>query len=62
LLFEWNLPGDPSVDIDLGRMRGSFHSLQEDGTEIERDFDLDEPKKWSALFGFLVERLRGPFA
>ncbi|MBI3130539.1 MAG: hypothetical protein HYZ13_04210 [Acidobacteria bacterium] len=57
LLFEWNLPGDPSVDVDLSAMRGYFHSFGADQREVEQDFNLGNENDWKGLFDFLQHHL-----
>lgn len=57
LLFEWNLPGDPSLDVDLSSMQGYFHSFGVDQIEVEQDFDLKSDSDWNSLFDFLQHHL-----
>lgn len=57
LLFEWNVAGDPSLDIDTQEMVGYFHSFGIGMGEIERNFALKNDDGWKDLFGFLQENL-----
>lgn len=57
LLFEWNLLGDPSVDIDLTTMQGYFHSFGADQADVERDFTLRDEADWKGLFDLLQQHL-----
>jgi hypothetical protein len=59
LLLEWNLPGDPSIDLDLQSMSAAFHALSAGGDEVEQTFVLDHPEKWQHLFVFLSKQLPG---
>jgi hypothetical protein len=58
LLFEWDAPGDPSVDLRLDSMRATFHSFQAGETEIEREIPLTTDAAWSQFFALLNERLQ----
>lgn len=57
LLFEWDVPRDPSVDLQLDSMRADFHAFQPDETEIKREFSLMSDEAWMQFFAFLNERL-----
>jgi hypothetical protein len=57
LLFEWTLPGDPSVDLHLDTMRAAFHAFQPAESEIERDFLLTSNHAWNQFFDFLSRAL-----
>ena len=57
LLLEWNVPGDPSVDLHLASMRAAFHVFQPDDTEIEREFILTSTDDWAQFFTFLNKTL-----
>jgi hypothetical protein len=57
LLFEWDSPGDPSVDLDLETMRGAFHAAPPDGMETEREFALTTGQAWKEFYEFLSEKL-----
>ena len=52
LLLEWELPRDPSLEIDLKARRAKFHALDED-EEVEAEFALAGEGSWNALFSFL---------
>jgi len=62
LLLEWNLPGDPSIDLDLQSMSAAFHVFAADGEEVEVAFVLNLPDKWKELFSFLSKQLAGQLA
>jgi hypothetical protein len=53
LLMEWNLAGEPSVDMDLVVERASFHAFGPDGEDIEEDFNLGNDEDWTRLWSFL---------
>lgn len=57
LLLEWAAEGDPSLDIELGRLEASYHAFGPDETDIERDFTLDT-EGWQALFAFLADNIK----
>jgi hypothetical protein len=57
LLFEWALPGDPSVDLRLDTMQAAFHIFQPSEKEIEREFRLTSDHAWGEFFHFLTETL-----
>lgn len=57
LLFEWDISGTPSVDLNLGSLRAYFHQFKEDGTENERELALSSNEEWKLFFGFLSETL-----
>jgi len=59
LLFEWPLPGDPSVDLYLDTMQAAFHAFLPTEKEIERDFLLTSTHAWMQFFDFLSRTL-GP--
>jgi hypothetical protein len=58
LLLEWNVPGDPSVDIDLASLDAEFHAFQPDGSEIEQSFSLASDSDWRGFLNFLSSRLQ----
>lgn len=58
ILFEWELPGDPSVDLSLSRLVAEFHSFGADDLEIECDFELSDENAWNRFFAYLSEQLR----
>lgn len=58
LLFEWEVSGSPSLDIDLKLQIAEFHSFGFEN-EIERTFNLREENAWAELFGFLQEQFGG---
>jgi hypothetical protein len=53
LLLEWNVPGSPSVDIDLASLMAEFHAFTPDDGEIEKTFDLSASEQWKGFFYFL---------
>jgi hypothetical protein len=57
LLFEWALPGDPSVDLDLSSMQAAFHVFLSSQDEIEREFGLITDHAWDEFFDFLGKTL-----
>ncbi len=57
LLFEWDMTGSPSVDLELASLRAEFHMLAPDGSDVERDFTLNTDDDWREFFGFLVENV-----
>ncbi len=52
LLFEWNWPNNPSIDIDLNNLV-SFHVFVLGEEDLELDFDLSESAVWDELYGLL---------
>jgi hypothetical protein len=58
LVLEWDVPGDPSVDLHLDSMRAAFHAFQPDATEIEQEIPLTNEASWNEFFTFLNERLQ----
>jgi len=57
LLFEWDLPGCPSIDLCLSDSRAEFHAFTEPDGELEREFLLSSDKEWKDFFEFLIEQL-----
>ena len=57
LLFEWDVPGSPSVDLELASMRADFHAFLPGGGDLEQDFSLTTDEDWKAFFTFLDENL-----
>jgi hypothetical protein len=57
LLFEWEMPGTPSVDLDLASLKAEFHAFGENGEDIERTFDLSEPPAWGEFFAYLQDNI-----
>jgi len=53
LLLEWDVPGDPSLDLDLDSMHAAFHAFLPHEQEIEREFVLQDDDAWGQLFGLL---------
>ncbi len=60
LLFEWDLPGDPSLDLHLDDMKADFHAFRADETEVEHQFSLTDEEAWEQFFAFLNENLERP--
>ncbi len=60
LLFEWDAPGSPSVDLELASLTAEFHALAPDSSDIERDFKLKSDDDWRAFFDFLSENVSAP--
>jgi len=59
LLLEWNVPGDPTIDLELQSLSAAFHAFREGEMEVERTFVVDHPDKWDELFLFLSTQLAG---
>ncbi len=57
LLFEWNTPGDPSVDINLYELKAEFHAFHPPSEDIQSDFDLSATEEWAKFFGFLSQNI-----
>jgi len=57
LLFEWDLPGSPSVDISLSDLRADFHAFTEPDGEMEEEFILSNEQGWKGFFDFLIKQL-----
>lgn len=59
LLLEWNVSGEPSVDIRLSDLKGEFHVFRADAEDLERDFDLSVADEWPYFFTFLAQTIGG---
>ena len=57
LLFEWDAPGEPSLDIRLSDLRAEFHAFRPDVADVEQEFNLSLPDEWRRLFGFLTQQI-----
>ena len=57
LLFEWDLAGEPSVDLCIADSTAYFHAFLEGGKEIEKEFNLLSAEDWSLFFAYLNENL-----
>ena len=57
LLFEWDVPGDPSVDVSLSDLKAEFHAFHPVSGDIQREFNLSTPDEWPAFFGFLSQNI-----
>ena len=53
LLFEWDMEGHPSIDIDLKNMNAYFHTFGVDGKEMEKSFMLVTESDFKTFFDFL---------
>jgi uncharacterized protein (DUF433 family) len=53
LLFEWQAPGEPSVDLRLADLKAEFHAFDPAKGDIEEDFDLSNEEEWVRFLGFL---------
>lgn len=62
LLFEWDAPGDPSVDVHLTDLKAYFHAFAPDNSDIEREFDLSAHEEWPRLFEALTQSLGNSLA
>ena len=57
LLFEWDAPGSPSVDLELASLTMQFHAFAPDGSDIECEFALSGPAEWHLFFELLRDNL-----
>lgn len=57
LLFEWNAPGDPSVDLSLADLTAQFHAFDPQMSDLEQEFDLSQDNAWQAFFHFLTQNI-----
>jgi hypothetical protein len=57
LLMEWNIEGDPSLDISLPNMAAEFHAFR-DGADVEESFALTESDEWKRLFAVLARNIQ----
>lgn len=60
LLFEWNVKGDPSLDVNLSTLGAQFHAFGEDGGDSEdweEEFDLSGEAGWTDLLDFLANKI-----
>lgn len=57
LLFEWNAPGDPTVDLCLADLTAQFHAFDPKMSDLEQEFDLSQEKAWQAFFSFLTHSI-----
>ena len=57
LLFEWGVPGDPSLDVQVLKLKAEFHAFREGADDIEREFDLSGQAEWASLFEFLADNI-----
>lgn len=62
LLFEWPLPGDPSLDVRLGDWTADFHAFGEGNTDVEQSFRLATPEDWKELWSLLDRHRKGEVA
>jgi hypothetical protein len=53
LLLEWNVRGDPSVDLNLATMHAQFHAFLPNNSELEREFSLTTDQSWKDFLTFL---------
>ena len=56
LLLEWDVEGDPSMDINLGRLTASFHAFGPHGEDVEAEFSLRGVKGDGAESLFAITR------
>jgi len=54
LLMEWNLPGEPSVDISLSEQIAYFHRFLPDFSDEEYSFPLTSEAEWKAFFSHIA--------
>jgi hypothetical protein len=57
LLFEWNTPSEPSLDLNLATLAGAFHAFDPEKGDLEHEFKLSESDEWPKLFSFLTHNL-----
>lgn len=55
LLFEWNAPGEPSLDVELSSLRAAFHAFRPGSGDTEHEFRLSEADEWPRMFAFLAQ-------
>ena len=53
LLFEWNIEGEPSVDINLSDHIAFYHSFNTNGEDIEKNFSLVNKEDYQLMYSFL---------
>lgn len=59
LLLEWNVPGQPSVDIRLSDFHAAFHMFLADGLDLESTCDLRSDAERVQFLDFLRRTVRG---
>lgn len=59
LLLEWNVPGQPSVDICLADLRAEFHMFLADGSDLESTCNLRSDEERVQFLEFLRRTMRG---
>lgn len=57
LLLEWQLPGDPSCEIDLVAMEADFHMFSPDGADVEKVLPMSGQSQAIELLKYLSENL-----
>ena len=57
LLLEWQLPGEPSCEIDLEAMVADFHIFSPNGDDFEHVHSLSDPSNALELMAYLSENL-----
>lgn len=57
LLFEWNTPGEPSLDVRVSDLTAEYHAFHEGAGDIEHEFHLSGSAEWASLFGFLADNI-----
>jgi hypothetical protein len=55
LLFEWQMEGDPSLDLKLADLKAHFHAFNSQKGDIEQEFNLGSNEAWLLLFSFLTD-------
>ena len=53
LLFEWNIEGYPSIDVNLNNMSAYYHTFGIKGEEMEKSFSLITESDFESFFVFL---------
>jgi hypothetical protein len=57
LLFEWQLPGDPSCEIDLEAGEAEFHMFSQDGGDVEKILTISGQSGVTELLDYLSKNL-----
>ena len=53
LLLEWNVSGDPTVDLDMSGMDATFHVFNENDEDHTETFSLRDDAGFDSFFAFL---------
>ena len=55
LLFEWNVAGEPSVDLDLSSLQAEAHAFKADQSDMFTAFDLSQADGWVKMFALITQ-------